>query len=219
VLLDEIGELPIASQAKLLRVLEERTFERLGSNRSLKLEARVVVATNRDLAAMVEAGTFRRDLYYRIAVVKLRVPALRERGDDLIPLAERVLSDLSTSTGRRVDGFSPAAIEAIRAYAWPGNVRELKNAIERALVVGDGRWIEPSDMPEALHGAPVPQPADEMIIRLPARMDVVEERAIAAALRATGGNQTQAAALLGVSRSTLRRRLSPDASTSEPDDA
>jgi DNA-binding NtrC family response regulator len=210
VLLDEIGELPLSSQAKILRVLEERSFERIGSNRPLRLEARVLVATNRDLAAMVEEGTFRQDLFYRIAVVKLRVPALRERGEDLIPLAQRVLSDLVTSTGRRVDGFSAEALAVIRAYAWPGNVRELKNAIERALVVGDGRLIEPSDLPETLHGAPAPQPADAMIIRLPARIDWVEERTIAAALHATGGNQTQAAALLGISRSTLRRKLNLD---------
>jgi DNA-binding NtrC family response regulator/pSer/pThr/pTyr-binding forkhead associated (FHA) protein len=209
VLLDEIGELPLVSQAKLLRVLEEKRFERLGSNRSVSLAARVLVATNRDLAAMVEEGTFRRDLFYRIAVVKLRVPALRERGEDLILLAQRVLADLATSAGRRVDGFSPAALDAIRRYSWPGNVRELKNAIERALVVGDGKLIEPSDLPEAVHGAPEPQPADQMMIRLPARMDWIEERAIAAALHATSGNQTQAAALLGLSRSTLRRKLSP----------
>ncbi len=208
-LLDEIGELPLASQAKLLRVLEEKRFERLGSNRALQVEARVLTATNRDLVAMVEEGTFRRDLYYRIAVVKLRVPPLRDRGDDLVLLAERVLADLAPQAGRRVDGFSAAAMAAIRKYPWPGNVRELKNAIERALVVGEGRLIEPGDLPETVHGAPVPQPTDESLVRLPAKIEWLEARAIEAALRATGGNQSQAAVLLGISRNTLRRKLNP----------
>jgi DNA-binding NtrC family response regulator len=207
-LLDEIGELPLASQAKLLRVLEEKRFERLGSNHAIKLEARVLVATNRDLAAMVDEGTFRQDLYYRVSVVKLRVPPLRERGNDLRLLAERVLADLAPQAGRRVDGFSPAALDVIARYSWPGNVRELKNAIERALVVGDGRLIEPGDLPETVHGAPPPQPADESLVRLPAKIEWLEMRAIEAALRATRGNQTQAAAILGVSRNTLRRKLS-----------
>jgi DNA-binding NtrC family response regulator len=210
VLLDEIGELPLASQAKLLRVLEEKRFERLGSNRPIRLEARVLAATNRDLAEMVEAGTFRRDLFYRIAVVKLRVPPLRDRGDDLVMLASRILADLAQSAGRRVEGFSPAALEAIRRYAWPGNVRELRNAIERALVVGEGRWLEPGDLPETLHGATAPQPTDEMLVRLPARLDELEARGIQAALRATRGNQRQAALLLGISRMTLYRKLLPD---------
>jgi DNA-binding NtrC family response regulator len=208
-LLDEIGELPLASQAKLLRVLEEKRFERLGSNRALQVEARVLTATNRDLVAMVEEGTFRRDLYYRVAVVKLRVPPLRDRGDDLVLLAERVLADLAPQAGRRVEGFSSAAMDAIRKYPWPGNVRELKNAIERALVVGEGRLIEPGDLPETVHGAPVPQPTDESLVRLPAKIEWLEARAIEAALRATGGNQSQAAVLLGISRNTLRRKLNP----------
>jgi len=208
-LLDEIGELPLASQAKLLRVLEEKRFERLGSNRPLRVEARILVATNRDLAAMVEEGTFRRDLFYRVAVVKLRVPPLRERGEDLVLLAQQVLADLSPSAGRRVSGFSPAALDALRRYAWPGNVRELRNAIERALVVGESPLIEPGDLPETVHGAPPPQPSDESLVRLPARIDWLEERAIRAALRATGGNQTQAASLLGISRNTLHRKLGP----------
>jgi len=194
-------------------VLEERRFERLGSNRPLRLEARVLAATNRDLAEMVEAGTFRRDLFYRIAVVKLRVPPLRDRGDDLLLLATRILLDLAQTAGRRVEGFSPAAIDAIVAYAWPGNVRELRNAIERALVVGEGRWLEPQDLPETVHGAPPPQPGDESLIRLPARLDLLEARAIQAALRATGGNQSQAAALLGIGRSTLHRKLQPNGGT------
>jgi two-component system response regulator HydG len=217
-LLDEIGELPLPSQAKLLRVLEEKRFERLGSNRPLRLEARVIVATNRDLAAMVEEGTFRKDLFYRVAVVKLRVPPLRDRGEDLVLLAERILADLAPQAGRRVLGFSPAAIDAIRRYGWPGNVRELRNAIERALVVGEGERIEPRDLPETVHGAAPVQPDDESLVRLPAKIDWLEARAIEAALRATGGNQRQAAALLGIGRNTLARKLRGDkASEAEKD--
>jgi DNA-binding NtrC family response regulator len=207
VLLDEIGELPLASQAKLLRVLEDRRFERLGSNRPVRLEARVLAATNRDLGEMVAAGTFRADLFYRIAVVKLRVPPLRERGDDIVLLAERLLADLATSAGRRVHGFSPAALELVKRYPWPGNVRELRNAIERALAVGEGATILPQDLPDSVLAATPLQPSDESLVRLPARLDWLEQRAIEAALRATGGNQRRAAVLLGINRVTLHRKL------------
>jgi DNA-binding NtrC family response regulator len=207
ILLDEIGELPPASQAKLLRVLEEKRFERLGSNRAVRLTARVITATNRDLATEAEEGTFRRDLYYRIAVVKLRIPPLRERGEDVVLLAMQMLADLAPTTGRRVEGFSPEAREAIRHHPWPGNVRELRNAIERALVVGDRPLIQPSDLPDAVLGAVPPQPDDASLARLPMRLDLLEERAIQAALRHTGGNQRRAAAVLGMSRVTLHRKL------------
>ena len=207
VLLDEIGELPLASQAKLLRVLEEKRFERLGSNRAIPLAARVITATNRDLAEMVTAGTFRADLFYRIAVVKLRIPPLRDRGDDLLLLAERMLADLVPSAGRRVRGFSPEAMEVMRRYPWPGNVRELRNAIERALAVGEAPYIEPGDLPETVHGAPPAQPSDESLVRLPAKLEWLESRAIEAAMHAAGGNQRKAAVLLGINRVTLNRKL------------
>jgi DNA-binding NtrC family response regulator len=207
VLLDEVGELPLASQAKLLRVLEEKRFERLGSNRPLTLEARVLTATNRDLEAMVADGAFRSDLFYRIAVVRLRIPPLRDRGDDLVVLAQKILADLAPSAARRVDRFSPAALAVVRRYPWPGNVRELKNAIERALVVGDGPSIEPFDLPETVHGAAPPQPTDESLVRLPANLAWIEARAIEAALRSTGGNRQRAALILGINRVTLHRKL------------
>jgi DNA-binding NtrC family response regulator len=207
VLLDEIGELSPAGQAKLLRVLEDRRFERLGSNRSIALTARVISATNRDLAQDADAGTFRRDLYYRIAVFKLRVPPLRERGEDLVLLATQILADLAPSAGRRVEGFSTQALEVIRRYPWPGNVRELRNAVERALVVGDGPWIDAGDLPEALHGSAPAQPEDESLVRLPMSLEDLEERAIRAALAVSHGNQRRAAALLGINRVTLHRKL------------
>ncbi len=207
VLLDEVGELPLASQAKLLRVLEDRQFERLGSNRPIRLEARVLAATNRDLEAMVAKGTFRSDLFYRVAVVRLPIPPLRERGEDLVLLAKSILTDPSPSAGRRVDGFSPEALDAVRRYPWPGNVRELRNAIERALVVGEGAFIEASELPSGVSTAAPPQPTDESLVRLPANLAVLEARAIDAALRACGGNQRRAALLLGINRVTLHRKL------------
>jgi two-component system, NtrC family, response regulator HydG len=207
--LDEIAELSLASQAKLLRALEEKRFERLGSNRTLELRARVLSATNRDLAAMTADGRFRSDLLFRIAVVKVTIPPLRDRGDDLLLLAQQILRDAMRDAPRRIDGFSDGALAAIKRYPWPGNVRELRNAIEHAVVMGDTAVIEPSDLPDAIHGAPAVQPSDESLVRLPARIDVLEARAIQAALRATGGHQRRAAALLGISRNTLHRKLHP----------
>jgi DNA-binding NtrC family response regulator len=209
-LLDEIAELPPTSQAKLLRVLEERRFERIGSNRIIPLEARVLAATNRDLQAMVQEGAFRRDLFFRISVVTVRLPALRDRGDDVVLLARHILRDLAASAGRRVSDFSPAALDVIRAYPWPGNVRELRNAIEHAIVLGEGPSIEPSDFPPGLE-APVPvcptPVAPGAGPDLPTRLDELEWLAIDAALAKTGGNRTRAAALLGIDRVTLYHKL------------
>ncbi len=213
VLLDEIGELSLASQAKLLRVLEEKRFERVGSNRQLTLEARVLAATNRDLESMVASGDFRKDLFFRISGLTATVPPLRERGDDLVLLAERILVDLAPTGGRRIDGFSQEALEAIRRYPWPGNVRELRNAIEHAVVLGDGPLIVLSDFPQVVQavaevkrGVGAGEGAaegDPFVVRLPADLGWLEERAIEAALLVTGGNQTKAAALLGMNRHTL----------------
>ena len=209
-LLDEIGELPLVSQAKLLRVIEERRFERLGSNRAIPLTARVLAATNRDLQQMVSQGTFRADLFFRISVVHVRIPALRERGDDVVLLADRLLADLQSAAGRRVRGFAPRALDVIRSYPWPGNVRELRNAIEHALVLGEGPLIEPTDLPPSISvtiaGAEPVEAAGDTV-KLPAKLEWLEERAIAAALRATGGNRTRAAALLGINRVTLYKKL------------
>jgi two-component system response regulator HydG len=205
--LDEIGELSLAAQAKLLRVLEERRFERVGSNRSLTMEARVLAATNRDLAAMVQKGQFRQDLFFRVSVVSVRVPPLRDRADDIVLLANQILADVVTTAGRRVTGFSPRAIAALRAYSWPGNVRELRNAIEHALVLGDTATIEPGDLPETIRIGTAPTTIEGDTVRLPANLVWLEEQAIQAALRATNGNRTKAAALLGINRVTLYKKL------------
>ncbi|MFP6686103.1 MAG: sigma 54-dependent Fis family transcriptional regulator [Polyangiaceae bacterium] len=216
VLLDEIGDLPLTSQAKLLHVLEARVFQRLGSNRSIPLRARILVATNRPLKQMVAEGSFRSDLYYRISVVTVEVPPLRVRQDDIAMLADRFLADLGPSCGRRVTGISPAAIEVLKSYPWPGNVRELRNVIEHALVLGDGPVIEPADWPAEVQrstGVSVTSAghdldeSDRDLVQLPLDLATLEERAIAAALRATEGNRTRAAALLGINRVTLYKKL------------
>ncbi len=226
VLLDEIGELSLASQSKLLHVLEDKTFSRVGSVRRAPLAARVLVATNRNLDHMVEQGTFRSDLFFRLSVVRMRIPPLRERGEDLVLLARHILADLSASALRRVDAFSDEALDVIRRYPWPGNVRELRNVIEHALVLGDARRIEVTDLPTALRAvaaAAMPAVADppasiedalsaRRVVELPASLERLEKLAIEAALEATGGNRTQAAAILGINRVTLYKKLrSPSA--------
>jgi DNA-binding NtrC family response regulator len=208
VFLDEIGELKLPSQAKLLRVLEERRFERLGGNRTIPFEARVICATNRDLQGMVSSGEFRSDLFFRIAVIRARVPALRERGEDLLLLAEHILRDLAPSAGRRVDGFSQGALDAIARYSWPGNVRELRNAIEHALVLGDMPRIEASNLPPGIAAAADQAwSPDPFRVTLPANLAWIERRSIEAALAVTGGNRTQAASLLGINRQTIYNKL------------
>jgi transcriptional regulator with GAF, ATPase, and Fis domain len=150
VFLDEIGELAAELQAKLLRVLQEREFERVGGVKTLRLDARLIAATNRDLAAEVRRGAFREDLYHRLNVVALRTPPLRERREDILPLARHFTKLAGARCGRRVEGISPEAGRCLEAYGWPGNVRELENAIERAVVLGESELILPEDLPEAV---------------------------------------------------------------------
>jgi two-component system response regulator FlrC len=199
VFLDEVGELPAAAQAKLLRVLQERTVTRLGATRTLDVDFRLIAATHRDLEALVRQGRFREDLYYRIAVLPLALPPLRERPEDLVPLVERFLRELEPTRAVRL---SPAAWERLRRHRWPGNVRELRNTVERALVLADGAVLEPRhlqlDTPTSVApadggGAPT--------------LREMERRAILEALEATGGNRKAAAERLGISLRTLQYRL------------
>jgi two-component system response regulator AtoC len=205
--LDEIGELPLSVQAKLLRAIDDRQFERVGGLRPIPLRARILAATNRDLEAMRDAATFRPDLYFRLSVITLRIPPLRERGDDLLALAHQIVRDLAAHAGRRITGISPEALEAIRRYPWPGNVRELRNVLEHAIVMGETPVLQLSDLPQFLSlPAAVATPSGSNVLQLPAPLDVVEARAIEAAIEASGGNLTRAAALLGISRQTLYNR-------------
>lgn len=209
--LDEVGELSLTSQAKLLRALEERKFERLGSNRTIDLRAWVICATNRDLREMIRRGTFRLDLHYRISALTLQIPPLRERGDDLVLLAEHILRDLADTAGRRIEGFAEDALEAIRLYSWPGNVRELRNALEYAVVLGEQRFIRAADLPSAIASQSascvVPPDADPALVRLPVPAARLEQLNVEAALRSVGGNRSRAAALLGINRTTLYGKL------------
>ena len=148
--LDEVGELPLNLQTKFLRVLEERRFERVGGQKAIEVDVRVVAATNRDLADMVRRGTFREDLYYRLSVIHIVVPPLRERPDDVILLADFFLARFRVQAGRKISGFASDAQRALAAHSWPGNVRELRNAVERAVVLGDSDWIKADDLPPTM---------------------------------------------------------------------
>jgi len=145
--LDEVGELPLGLQTKFLRVLEERRFERVGGQKAIEVDVRVVAATNRDLAEMVKRGQFREDLFYRLSVIHIEVPPLRDRLDDVPLLAEHFLARFRQQAARRITGFAPEAIAAMTRYSWPGNVRELRNAVERAIVLGDRETVQAQDLP------------------------------------------------------------------------
>jgi two-component system response regulator HydG len=203
IFLDEIGEVPPQMQVKLLRVLQEREVRRVGENRNRSVDARVLAATNRDLLAEVNAARFRQDLYYRIRVVEIRVPPLRERRDDVLPLARVFLAAAAASTGHNVTGFTPEAAQQILRYAWPGNVRELENAIERAVVLARGSRIEIQDLPEEI-GVPLPLAVASGEVRT---LEEVEREYIHSVLRGVGGNRAQAASRLGIGTATLYRKL------------
>jgi DNA-binding NtrC family response regulator len=221
--LDEIGEITPILQAKLLRVLQERTFQRVGGTADLRSDFRLVAATNRDLAEEVRIGRFREDLFFRIAVFEIEVPPLRERGEDILLLARRFLAEAAEATGRPLVELAPEAAEALLAYPFPGNVRELQNAIQRALIVGDGARIERQDLPARIlasgavraPGAPAeagavepPVPIEADLVR-PLTLAELEKQGIQAALARTQGNLSQAARELGIDRTTLYRKLRP----------
>jgi two-component system, NtrC family, response regulator HydG len=200
--LDEIGEIPALTQVKLLRVLQERTFERLGSNAPLQVDVRVVAATNRDLAADVQAGRFREDLYYRLNVVLIEMPPLRLRGGDVVTLAEHFLRRFALENHKRIDGFSASARSKLAAHRWPGNVRELENTIERAVVLCQGALVDDEDLPfESMPESIGP-------LRIPgSTMAELERHAILKTLEACDGSTTRAADLLGISVRTIQYRL------------
>ena len=233
-LLDEVSEIPAALQAKLLRVLQEREFERVGGNRTIKVNVRIIATSNRDLISYVEKGDFRQDLYYRLNVFPVQVPPLRDRADDSLVLAEHFLRRFARKHGIKVTGLSDSARAAIAAYRWPGNVRELQNTIERAVILSEsGRAVTAAalglpgdltlpDLPEAAASPSEPGPAagpavidaDGAVLRL----EELEKHAIRAALRQTAGNRTQAAAALGISIRTLRNKLQEYRDAGDPVD-
>ncbi len=202
-LLDEVGEVSPGMQVKLLRVLQEREVRRVGENKSRRIDVRVVAATNRDLVHGVAGGAFRRDLYYRLKVVEVHVPALRERAADILPLAHLLLGKAAERMKRPVRGFSPEAAELLMQYAWPGNVRELENAVERAVALMQGTTVEVRDLPEELRVI-APAPVSHTGVR---PLADIEKDYIVAALDRNGGNQTHTAAQLRIGSATLYRKL------------
>jgi DNA-binding NtrC family response regulator len=206
VFLDEIGDVPAAIQVKLLRVLQEREFERLGSNVTRHIDVRVIAATNQDLRAALEQGTFREDLYYRLNVVPMNIPPLRERKQDIPFLANHFVHKLAPDSGCRVESITSAAIDKLMAYHWPGNVRELENVIERSLVMCTGTELDAPDI--KLESAPRPRPQNGThFIPEGLTLDQYEQEIIREALRRADGNKSQAARMLGLTRNALRYRL------------
>jgi transcriptional regulator with PAS, ATPase and Fis domain len=219
--LDEIGEMPMSLQVKLLRVLQAREYSPVGDNRTLKADVRIVAATNVNLENAVQAGTFREDLYYRLNVIHLTVPALRERPEDVPLLVQHFLKKAKERVGRTtIDGVSRAAAQILADYQWPGNVRELENTVERAVLLCQGPLIEPKDLPQRLCGLGVEK---RMSPRLPDTgldlrnaVESFENQLIRQALERTKWNKKQAASLLGLNRTTLvemlkRKRINPRA--------
>jgi len=209
-LLDEIGELEPSVQVKLLRVLQERRFERVGSSESIEVDVRILAATNRDLAAEVESGRFRPDLYYRINVVPIRLPPLRERREDIKLLAESYLAKACQAADRTVR-LSPAAMSALRSYSWPGNVRELENAIERGLALCTNEEIEVTDLPEEILRGGLAESLREDWragrVNFPDTVSRFEGELMREVLERCSWNQTRAAAELGITRRVLKLRM------------
>ena len=200
-LLDEIAHLSWDAQAKLLRVIEQREFERLGGRRTIKVDARLIVLTNVDLDEAVRRRAFREDLFYRLNVVHIRIPPLRDRREDIKKLAGGFLKTYATKHGRTLSDIAPEAINILEAYSWPGNVRELANTVERAVIVADGARIETTDLPETIHAS--------VKMRQRHRQTLAELEAdyISETLEVARGNKSEAARMLGISRKNLYEKL------------
>jgi transcriptional regulator with PAS, ATPase and Fis domain len=209
--LDEIGEIPLMLQAKLLRVLEDQTFRRLGGLKDIKLDLRVVAATNKNLREAVKEGAFRQDLYFRLNVIQILIPPLRERTDDIIPMTKFFIDHYNRKFKRQIEGVTDSAAKLLMVHDWPGNVRELRNAVERAMILEDSALITPPSLPitishpntngSSAHAAAVAAPTDGL------SLEDNERSLLTRALEKTNGNQTQAARLLRITRDTLRYKM------------
>jgi transcriptional regulator with PAS, ATPase and Fis domain len=206
--LDEIGDVPAPIQVKLLRVLQEREFERLGGTKTIKVDVRLIAATNKDLRAALEQGTFREDLYYRLNVVPIDIPPLRERKEDIPELARHFLARFTRENGKEVESITPAAVNRLMEYHWPGNVRQLENAIERAVALSRGKVIDADDLHLDAGSSKAPTSAAAPLLPEGMTLEQWEDEIIQEALRRANGNKSQAARLLGLSRNALRYRLS-----------
>jgi|LQYC01.1.fsa_nt_gi Response regulator containing CheY-like receiver, AAA-type ATPase, and DNA-binding domains len=210
IFLDEVSEMSSAMQAKLLRVIQEREIQRVGGDEMLTVDVRILAATNRDLKVDVSAGKFREDLFYRLNVVTLRLPPLRDRQEDLPLLAQHFLNKYAEKNRKRIKGFTPQAMDRLLKYPWPGNVRELENAVERAVILLSGDYIGEKELPltitqyDSLENQPMSFLSSKME---PQSLEEMEKQAILAALQATGGNKSETARKLGVTRRTLYKKL------------
>jgi two-component system response regulator HydG len=210
--LDEVGEMSPAVQVKLLRVLQDGVVERLGGTQPVKVDVRIVAATNKDLAAEVKGGRFREDLFYRLNVIAIRLPPLRERREDVSLLAAAFLRRIAEKHGKRIGGFTPGALAALAAHEWPGNVRELEHAVERAVVLCRGEEVGLEDLPEPLReAAPAPAaPSGVLPIAIGTPMEEIERLVIRETLKHTKGDKTLAAQILGIAPRTIYRKLDRD---------
>jgi two-component system response regulator HydG len=204
IFLDEIGDLPLSTQVKLLRVLEEKIVERVGDNRPLHIDVRIISATNRNLKQLVEQGTFREDLFYRINVIPITVPPLRERVEDIPLLAEYFFRRIKLKNNQKIQGISNESMALLTSYAWPGNVRELKSAFEYAFVACQESMIQPHHLPPAVHQAPS---LFKNVKKVPLSRSQMKRKELIEALQQAGGNQSRAAEILGVSRVTVWNRM------------
>ena len=203
--LDEVGELSLTLQAKLLRVLQERSFERLGGNRTIKVDVRILAATNKDLTKMIQEGTFREDLYYRLAVFPLTIAPLRDRGADIITLADHFVLRFAKESGKTISGITTGAQRLLLRYSWPGNVRELENVLQRAVILSDSEYIQTNHLPPSLNA-----PSEDRLEvggKLEAKVEAVEYQMLLEALRKTKGNVTEAAQLLGLTKRVASLRM------------
>jgi two-component system response regulator HydG len=207
IFLDEIAEMAMPTQAKILRVVQEQEFEPVGGTSSIKVDARIIAATNRLLQKEVESGTFREDLFYRLNVVELKIPPLRDRHQDILPLSEHFLVKYSEKNRRQITGFSPLAMDILMRYYWPGNVRELENVIERSVIMTRGNTIRSKDLPQTLRGEDAEE-IEEPVDLSPGRsLKDVEKEMILKTLEEHNGNRTHTAKTLGISRRTLQLKL------------
>ena len=208
IFLDEISEMSVAMQAKLLRVLQEKEIQRVGGEEVLRVDVRVMAATNRDLKAEIEGGRFREDLYYRLNVVTLAVPALRERREDIPLLAQHFLDSFAEKNRKQIKGFTPQAMDRLVRYHWPGNVRELMNAVERGVILCRGDYVSEIDFPLSVSDVDAPEQEsvrEELLADLP--LEEVEKVTILKTLESAGGNKSETARRLGITRRTLHKKL------------
>ncbi|MGV7004389.1 sigma-54-dependent transcriptional regulator [Desulfovibrio sp. QI0442] len=207
IFLDEIGEIPLSMQVKLLRVIQERELQRVGGDQTVRVDVRILAATNKDLAREVEEGRFRQDLYYRLNVVALQLPPLRERGEDIPLLAMHFMKLFAERNGKTVKGFTPGAMDRLLKHNWPGNVRELENAVERAVVLLVGEYISERELPPTIGGQEAEVSAASRLDFANMTLEEIERMAVMDTLAQVGGNKSEAARRLGINRKTLLSKL------------